>query len=117
MGLSDPKIPKPSLENPSLCCLINLRDCGAGHLCHVHLYPLRHGRAVSAIRGGRKNRGRAAGINTTYYKLFAFVLAAFIAGVAAAEVFAHQIGIIDPSKLDFGRSVEVPIMVVLAAWA
>lgn len=52
------------------------------------------------------------GINTTYYKLFAFVLAAFFAGVAGG-LAAHQTGMIDPSKYDFNRSVEILIMVVL----
>ena len=52
------------------------------------------------------------GINTVYYKLFAFVLAAFIAGVAGG-IYAHHIQMIDPAKFDFNRSVEILIMVVL----
>jgi branched-chain amino acid transport system permease protein len=44
--------------------------------------------------------------------LFAFVLSAFIAGVAGG-IYAHQIGVIDPSKFDFNKSVEILIMVVL----
>lgn len=71
----------------------------------------RHGRAVIAIRED-EIAAEASGINTTYYKLLAFVLAAFIAGVAGG-LYAHQIGIIDPSKYDFNRSVEFLIMVVL----
>jgi branched-chain amino acid transport system permease protein len=71
----------------------------------------RHGRAVIAIRED-EIAAESMGINTTYYKLFAFVLAAFIAGVAGG-IFAHQIGMIDPSKFNFNRSVEILIMVVL----
>ncbi|HHV50800.1 MAG TPA: branched-chain amino acid ABC transporter permease [Candidatus Avimonas sp.] len=71
----------------------------------------RHGRAVIAIRED-EIAAESMGINTTYYKLFTFVLAAFFAGVAGG-VFAHQIGVIDPSKFDFNRSVEILIMVVL----
>ncbi len=71
----------------------------------------RHGRAVIAIRED-EIAAEASGINTTYYKLLAFILAAFIAGVAGG-LYAHQIGIIDPSKFDFNRSVEILVMVVL----
>ena len=71
----------------------------------------RHGRSVIAIREDEID-AKAMGMNTTYYKLFAFVLAAFIAGVAGG-LYAHHIGMIDPSKFDFNRSVEILIMVVL----
>lgn len=71
----------------------------------------RHGRAVIAIRED-EIAAEAAGIHTTYYKLLAFVLAAFIAGVAGG-LYAHQIGLIDPSKFDFNRSTEILVMVVL----
>lgn len=54
----------------------------------------------------------AAGIHTTYYKLLAFVLAAFFAGIAGG-LYAHHIGVLDPSKFDFNYSVEILIMVVL----
>lgn len=71
----------------------------------------RHGRAIIAIRED-EIAAEASGINTTYYKLLAFVLAAFIAGVAGG-LYAHQIGMVDPAKYDFNRSVEYLIMVVL----
>ena len=71
----------------------------------------RHGRAVISIRED-EIASESMGINTTYYKLFAFVLAAFFAGVAGG-LAAHQTGMIDPSKYDFNRSVEILIMVVL----
>ena len=71
----------------------------------------RHGRSVISIRED-EIAAEAMGVNTTYYKLFAFVLAAFIAGVAGA-LYAHHIGMIDPAKFDFNRSVEILIMVVL----
>ena len=71
----------------------------------------RHGRAVSAIRED-EIAAEAAGIHTTYYKLLAFVLAAFFAGIAGG-LYAHHIGVLDPSKFDFNYSVEILIMVVL----
>ena len=72
----------------------------------------RHGRAVIAIRED-EIAAEAAGIHTTYYKLLAFVLAAFFAGIAGG-LYAHHIGVLDPSKFDFNYSVEILIMVVLS---
>ena len=71
----------------------------------------RHGRAVIAIRED-EIAAEAAGIHTTYYKLLAFVLAAFFAGIAGG-LYAHHIGVLDPSKFDFNYSVEILIMGVL----
>lgn len=71
----------------------------------------RHGRAVISIRED-EIASESMGINTTYYKLFAFVLAAFIAGIAGG-IYSHSLNVIDPSKYDFNKSVEILIMVVL----
>ncbi len=71
----------------------------------------RHGRAVISIRED-EIAAESSGIRTTYYKLLTFTLSAFIAGIAGG-LYAHQIGIIDPSKFDFNRSVELLMMVVL----
>ena len=71
----------------------------------------RHGRAVISIRED-EIAAESSGINTTYYKLMAFVFAAFLAGIAGG-LYAHHVGMVDPSKYDFNRSVEFLIMVVL----
>lgn len=71
----------------------------------------RHGRAVIAIRED-EIAAEASGIHTTYYKLLAFVVAAFFAGVAGG-IYAHHVGVLDPGKFDFNYSVEILIMVVL----
>jgi len=71
----------------------------------------RHGRAVIAIRED-EIAAEAAGINTTYYKMVAFVMAAAFAGIAGA-LYAHQLGIITPAKFDFNYSIEFLVMVVL----
>ena len=71
----------------------------------------RHGRAVIAIRDD-EIAAEASGIHTTYYKLFAFVMAAFFAGVAGS-VYAHHIGVLDPGKFNFDYSVEILLMAVL----
>jgi branched-chain amino acid transport system permease protein len=110
MGLSDIKS-LSSLKNPSPMFVYSYAIAALVIFIMFTFTRSRHGRAVIAIRED-EIAAEAMGINTTYFKLFAFVLAAFIAGVAGG-VFAHQIGIIDPSKFDFGRSVEILIMVVL----
>ncbi|MEG2923174.1 MAG: branched-chain amino acid ABC transporter permease [Oscillospiraceae bacterium] len=71
----------------------------------------RHGRAVIAIRED-EIAAEASGINTTYYKLLAFILAAFFAGVAGG-LYAHHIGVLAPAKFNFNYSVEILVMVVL----
>ncbi|NLJ31648.1 MAG: branched-chain amino acid ABC transporter permease, partial [Clostridiales bacterium] len=71
----------------------------------------RHGRAVIAIRED-EIAAEASGINTTYYKLLAFILAAAIAGVAGG-LYAHHIGVLNPAKFDFNYSIEILVMVVL----
>ena len=74
----------------------------------------RHGRAVIAIRED-EIAAEASGIHTTYYKLFAFVMAAFFAGVAGS-LYAHHIGVLDPSKFNFDYSVEILLMAVLGGF-
>ena len=71
----------------------------------------RHGRAVISIRED-EIAAEASGIHTTYYKLLAFIMAAFFAGIAGA-LYAHHIGVLVPGKFDFNYSVEILVMVVL----
>ena len=54
----------------------------------------------------------AIGINTTRYKVTAFVLGAFFAGVAGG-LYAHLKGFITPSGFTFMRSFEIVVMVIL----
>lgn len=71
----------------------------------------RHGRAILAIRDN-EIAAEATGVNTTYYKTLAFVVSAFFAGVGGA-LYAGSIGVMDPSKFGFMKSVEILVMVVL----
>jgi len=70
-----------------------------------------HGRALLAIREN-EIAAEAMGVNTTYYKVQAFVVSAGTAGVAGG-LFAHYLSYINPSSFDFMKSVEIVIMVVL----
>ncbi len=73
-----------------------------------------HGRAFLSVREN-EIAAEAIGVNTTRYKVSAFVLAAFFAGVAGA-LFAHQLGAgtaSRPEEFNFMKSFEAVIMVVL----
>jgi branched-chain amino acid transport system permease protein len=70
-----------------------------------------HGRALLALREN-EIAAEAMGVDTTYYKVQAFVVSSAVAGVAGG-LFAHYLSYINPSSFDFMKSVEVVIMVVL----
>jgi branched-chain amino acid transport system permease protein len=69
------------------------------------------GRGFLAVRDD-EIAAEAMGINTTRYKVTAFVLAAFFAGLAGA-LYAHYITFISPGGFDFMKSVDVVVMVIL----
>ena len=54
----------------------------------------------------------AMGINTTRYKVAAFVIGAFFAGVAGV-LYAHLKSFISPSGFDFMKSFDIVVMVIL----
>ncbi len=69
------------------------------------------GRALLAIREN-EIAAEAMGVDTTSYKVAAFVISSAVAGVAGG-LFAHYLSYINPSSFDFMKSVEIVIMVVL----
>jgi len=71
----------------------------------------RHGRAIVSIRED-DTASELSGINITYYKILAFVISAFFAGLAGG-LYAHYISIIVPKTFDYNKSVEILVMVVL----
>lgn len=80
----------------------------------VLMYSLmtsRHGRAVLAIRED-EIASAASGINTTYYKTFAFTLSAVFAGIAGG-IYAHNLGVLGAKQFDYNYSINILVMVVL----
>ncbi len=71
----------------------------------------RHGRAVLAIRED-EIASDAIGINTTYYKVFAFALSAMFAGIAGG-MYAQNMGNITAKYFDYNNSINILVMVVL----
>ncbi|MDW0110972.1 branched-chain amino acid ABC transporter permease [Sporosarcina aquimarina] len=77
----------------------------------VNFTNSRHGRACIAVREN-EIAADAMGINTTYYKVLAFAIGSFFAGVAGA-LYAHNFYIIQPANFGFLKSIDILIYVVL----
>jgi branched-chain amino acid transport system permease protein len=76
-----------------------------------HLAHSTHGRALFAVRDD-EIAAEALGVDTTSYKVLAFVLGALFAGIAGG-LSAHNDSYLNPSSFTFIRSIEVIAMVVL----
>jgi len=70
----------------------------------------KYGRAIIAIRNDDIAAG-ASGLNTTFYKVLAFTVSAFFAGIAGG-IFAHYIGSLNAATFGWLKSTEYVIMVV-----
>ena len=70
----------------------------------------KYGRAIIAIRDD-DIAASASGLNTTFYKVLAFTVSAFFAGIAGS-VFAHYIGSLNAATFGWIKSTEYVIMVV-----
>lgn len=69
------------------------------------------GRAMISVRED-EIAAEAMGINTTEYKIMAFVIGAFFAGVAGG-LYAHYMMYIEPNSFNFLRSIDFLVFVVL----
>jgi len=100
---------------PGIPAWVNLFWIGLGVVGVVlvsrHLAGSTHGRALFAIRDDEV-AAEALGVDTTRYKVIAFVIGAFFAGIAGG-LFAHFLGYLNPSTFSFIKSIEVIAMVVL----
>ena len=77
----------------------------------INLVNSRHGRAIMAIRDNRI-AAEASGINVTYFRMLAFVMAAFFAGVAGV-LYGHNLSILTAGTFDYNKSIELLVIVVL----
>ena len=109
-------IPSPSLgpwilkgetANYLLCLAVLVATFVTLH----RLIPSRFGRALQAIMLD-EDAARASGINVTYYKSQAFVVAAVITGFAGS-LFAHHAHYLNPNDFTFWKSIEVLLMVAV----
>ena len=70
-----------------------------------------YGRGFQAVRDD-EIAAAAMGIDTTRFKVTAFVIGAFFAGVAGG-LYAHAVEFISPEGFNFLRSFEIIVMVIL----
>ena len=77
----------------------------------VNLINSSYGRAIISIREDEV-AAELMGINTTRYKVLAFVIGAMFAGLAGA-LYAHYFYIIKPDTFNFMKSFDILVMVVL----
>jgi branched-chain amino acid transport system permease protein len=77
----------------------------------TNLVHSRHGRAISSIRDNYI-AAESIGIKVSRYKIMAFVIAAFFAGVAGV-LYGHNLSILKPADFDYNKSIEILVIVVL----
>lgn len=70
-----------------------------------------YGKGFLAVRDDEV-AAQAMGINTTKYKVVAFVTGAFFAGIAGG-LYAHFVTYITPSQFGFIKSIEIVVMVIV----
>ncbi len=70
-----------------------------------------YGRGFLTVRDD-EIAAEAIGVNTVKYKVVAFVLAAFFAGLAGG-LYAHFVGYLTPEGFNFMRSIEIIVMVIV----
>jgi branched-chain amino acid transport system permease protein len=86
--------------------------CGLTLVLAFRLKTSTFGRAFLSIRED-EIAAEAMGVNTTRFKVRAFVVAAFLAGVAGG-LYAHTVGVqLNANELAFMKSFDIIIMVVL----
>ena len=97
---------------PKITSYFNVLVCVVLTCLVIHLImKSRHGRAILAIREN-EIAAESCGVRTTYYKVMAFTLSAFFAGVAGC-LYAGYLGSLQPTTFGFMKSIEILVMVVL----
>jgi branched-chain amino acid transport system permease protein len=94
----------------------NLAWIYAGALiCIVVVWRLANSTKGKAFEAVREDEIAAAamGVDTTYYKVSAFVIGAFFAGVAGGLFATSYFGDLAPESFGFMRSIDIIVMVVL----
>jgi branched-chain amino acid transport system permease protein len=77
----------------------------------LRLLRSRFGRAFLSIRENEL-AAEIVGVKTTYYKILAFAISSFYAGLSGS-LYAHYVSYINPDAFTFGTSVDVLVMIVI----
>ncbi|NLI92016.1 MAG: branched-chain amino acid ABC transporter permease [Peptococcaceae bacterium] len=106
LGLS---VPPPNTDIPMPFVIFFVALVTIIFMSFIH--NSRFGRSLMAIRED-EIAAEAMGINATRYKLQAFAVGSFLAGVGGG-LYAHVIAYINPSDFGFMKSIDILNMVVL----
>jgi len=79
----------------------------------IIIYNIIHSSQGRAMLSVRENEiaAESMGINAFKYKMMAFIIAAFFAGIAGG-LYAHYMGYIQPASFDFNKSIDYLTFVV-----
>ncbi|MEC8256399.1 MAG: urea ABC transporter permease subunit UrtC [SAR324 cluster bacterium] len=91
--------------------IISALALAAGFVLCRWLLKTHYGKILLAVRDA-ESRSRFLGYSTENYKLFAFVVAAMLAGLAGA-LYVPQVGIINPGEFSPLNSIEIVIWVAV----
>ena len=105
LGLETPRYDKDSLY---LYCFVLVLITLA---VIQNLMRSKHGRAITSIRDN-EIAAKATGISVTKYKLLAFIISSFFAGIAGV-LYSFSNYNIQSSKFGYNYSIEILVMVVL----
>jgi branched-chain amino acid transport system permease protein len=85
--------------------------CGLSLLAAANLLRSREGRAIRALRGG-KGMSESLGIDVFWVRLWVFIIAAALAGIAG-WLYAHMTRFVSPAPFDLKAGIEYLLMAVL----
>jgi branched-chain amino acid transport system permease protein len=106
LGLTVPT-PQTALPMPVIVLIVAILMI----IASAFIQDSRFGRALKAIRDD-EIAAESMGINIARYKVQAFAVSAFMAGVGGC-LYAHFLGYINPSDFGFLKSVDMLSMIVL----
>ena len=100
-----------SFDEPQKLYYIIWIFCGAALLGAANLLKSRQGRAIRALRGGR-GMSESLGIDVFWVRLWVFILAAALAGIAG-WLYAHMTRFVSPAPFGLNAGIEYLLMAVL----
>src|SRR5262249_35821707 len=111
LNIPSPRLGPWILKSDTASYLFCLAVLVAAFITLHRLLPSRFRRALQATTLDEE-AARARGINVTYYKSQAFVVASLITGFAGS-LFAHHAHYLNPNDFTFWKSIEVLLMVAV----
>ncbi|QUH25611.1 branched-chain amino acid ABC transporter permease [Serpentinicella alkaliphila] len=110
-GIPRPKILNYQINSSSDYYYLILIIVVVTYISMNRIIDSRLGRAFRAIKEDDL-AAQSMGINVLRYKIMAFTISAFYAGIAGS-FYAHYVTYIDPQSFTFGESIQILSMVVL----